>query len=376
MVQSKRASLNGSRKIRYAVVGLGHIAQTAVLPAFRHAANSELVAIISEDPVKRRVCSRRYRVPLAVDYAGFDALMQGGAVDAVYIALPNDLHRDFCERAAAAGVHILCEKPLATTSKDCVAMAEAAHHASVRLMTAYRLHFDAANLEAIRLLKAGMIGNPRVFNSTFTMQVKEGNIRAQASRGGGPLLDIGVYCINAARSLFRAEPIEVVAMAENNGEKRFRQIDEAVSATLRFPDARLASFVVSFGAADVGRFEVVGTKGSIRLDPAYDYAEGLTAFLERDGHIQKRVFGKHDQFASELVYFSDCILSGKEPEPSADEGLADVRVVEALEQSLRSGRSVRLPTFRRPRHPQPTQRLIRPPNRKPETVHASSPHPD
>lgn len=365
------------KKVRYAVVGLGHIAQQAVLPAFRHArADSELAALVSGDPAKLKTLGERYGVGIRADYDGYDRLLRGGAVDAVFIALPNDLHASFAIRAAKAGVHVLCEKPMAPTEKECRAMIAAARAASVRLMVAYRLHFDPANLEAIRDIRSGKLGEPRVFSSTFTMQVRDGNIRAQARRGGGPLLDIGVYCLNAARYLFGDEPLEVAALAENNGEKRFREIDEAVGVTLRFPRARLASFVVSFGASDVGHYRVVGTKGSLELDPAFEYAGGLTRYSAFGERAETRRYAKHDQFAAQLTYFSQCVLKGRDPEPSGEEGLADVRIVQAIERSLRSGKAVRLERAKAGRRPTPAQKIVRPPVRKRDSYRAPSPHPD
>lgn len=364
------------RKIRYAVVGLGHIAQVAVLPAFRHARNSELAALVSGDPAKLRHLAKRYRIRLATDYDGYDDLLRSGAVDAVYIALPNDQHRDFAVRAARAGVHVLCEKPMALDEKECAAMIQAARRAKVKLMIAYRLHFDAANLEALKLARRGKLGNLRLFNSTFSMQVSEGNIRVKRARGGGPVYDIGIYCINAARALFQAEPVEVSAIAATDGGKRFREIDESVSATLRFPGARLASFVCSFGAADEGEYELVGTKGTLCLAPAYEYAEPLTLEVTEDGRTKSRTFPKRDQFAAELEYFSRCILEDRDPEPSGEEGLADVRIIRALDRSVATGRAVKLAPADRSRRPHPSQKIRRPPLRRPpKHFHAQSPHP-
>ncbi|HYC78163.1 MAG TPA: Gfo/Idh/MocA family oxidoreductase, partial [Planctomycetota bacterium] len=234
-------------KVRYAVVGQGYIAQAAILPAFKHAKNSELAALVSDDPVKLRELGRKYDVAGLYDYRQYDQLLWSEEIDAVFIALPNDMHRDFSVRAAEAGVHVLCEKPMALSEEDCEAMIAAAEDHDVRLMIGYRLHFEEANLRAIEIVQNGEIGEPRYFSSCFSMQVEAGNIRVTAARGGGPLWDIGVYCINAARYLFRDEPIEVQAFAENNGEARFAETPEAVAATLRFPGARLASFVCSFG---------------------------------------------------------------------------------------------------------------------------------
>jgi predicted dehydrogenase len=222
------------RKIRYAVVGLGHIAQVAVLPAFRNARNSELVSIVSGEPEKREKLARKYRLEHVYSYDDYDhALSQ---VDAVYLALPNQLHRDYTIRAAQARVHVLCEKPMAVAEDDCQAMIDAADHNGVKLMIAYRLHFEAGNLEAICLAENGKLGKLRIFTSEFAQQVAEDNIRVSQSvaRGGGPLYDMGVYCINAARYLFRAEPTEVFAVTANNGEKRFRNVEEMTSVVMRF----------------------------------------------------------------------------------------------------------------------------------------------
>jgi glucose-fructose oxidoreductase len=296
-------------------------------------------------------------------------------VDAVYIALPNHLHREYTERAARAGVHVLCEKPLAVTEEDCLAMIQACEENGVKLMVAYRLHFEEANLKAIDLVQGGRLGEPRLFESVFTMQVKEGDIRLNPRElGGGPLYDIGVYCINAVRNLFGAEPMEVVAFNANSGERRFQQCEEMTAAILRFPGReRLASFTCSFNATDVGIYRVVGTKGELVMDPAYEYAEGLTQRVTIDGRTRERTFPKRDQFAPELISFSECILTGAAPEPSGWEGLADIRVIRALYRSADSGQLVSLPPFSKDYRPSLEQEIRRPPVRKPELVNTESP---
>jgi predicted dehydrogenase len=173
------------RKIRYAVVGLGWFAQAAILPAFANARdNSELVVLVTGDIDKARDLGQRYAVPV-VQYDDYDDLLKSGKVDAVYIALPNSHHRDYTERAARAGVHVLCEKPMADSVEDCEKMIEACERGVVRLMIAYRLHFEEANLEAIRLLRSGKIGDARIFTSVFSQQVEPGNIRLDRDRAAG-----------------------------------------------------------------------------------------------------------------------------------------------------------------------------------------------
>src|SRR3954470_19618433 len=202
------------RVIRYAVVGCGHIAQVAVLPAFGNARrNSKLAAIVSGDPVKRAELCKKYDVDQALDYDRYDQLLKSGTIDAVYIALPNNMHAEYTERAARAGIHVLCEKPMAVTEAECELMGRVARENNVKLMIAYRLHFERANLEAVEIARSGRIGEPRLFNSTFTMTVVPDNVRVKRGLGGGVVYDIGICRIKAARSVFRDEPIEVHAAA-------------------------------------------------------------------------------------------------------------------------------------------------------------------
>jgi glucose-fructose oxidoreductase len=360
-----------SGPIRYAVVGLGHIAQVAVLPAFAHARrNSRLAALVSDDPTKRRSLSKKYRIGGTFSYTDYDAALE--QVDAVYLALPNSMHAEYAIRAASAGVHVLCEKPMAVTADECERIIEACREHKVKLMIAYRLHFEEINLQVIDLVRRGRIGQPRFFNSSFSFTVRPGNIRTKKALGGGTLYDIGVYCINAARYLFRAEPKEVMAISVNAGHKGFEEIDESTGALLRFDGERVAAFVTSFNSSDVGSYRIVGTKGQVRVDPAYEYAEGLSYELTVNGKTTRKRIGKRDQFAGELLYFSDCILKNREPEPSGEEGMQDVRIIEALYESAETGKAIAIPPFDRTKRPTSRQRISMPGVQEPELVHARS----
>jgi predicted dehydrogenase len=356
-----------SGSIRYAVVGLGHIAQVAMLPAFAHARrNARLTALVSDDRTKLKELAARYRVEHTFTYDEYDACLE--QVDAVYIALPNSMHAAYTIRAANAGVHVLCEKPMAVTAGECRRMIDACRRNRVKLMIAYRLHFEEINLKVIDLVRSGRIGAPKFFNSSFAMTVRTGDIRTRRSMGGGTLYDIGVYCINAARYLFRAEPTEAMAISVNAAGGKLKEIDESTGALLRFAGDRVAAFVTSFNSADVGSYRIVGTKGEIFVDPAYEYAEGLGYELTVNGKTTTKRIGKRDQFAPELLYFSDCILKNREPEPSGEEGLQDVRIVEALYKSARKGKAVNIPAFKRSKRPSGQQRIIRPGIAKPRLV--------
>jgi glucose-fructose oxidoreductase len=348
------------KKTRYGVVGLGYISQIAVLPAFAHAKeNSELAALVSSDPQKLKTLSRKYKVQHTYSYEQYSECLNSGEIDAVYIGLPNHMHRAYTEAAAQAGIHVLCEKPMAFDETECEAMIAAAEKARVKLMIAYRLHFERGNLDSIKTIKSGKIGDPRYFTSSFSQQVKAGNSRLKADVGGGPLYDMGVYGINAARYLFRAEPEEVFGWNRSSSDKRFQEVPEMTSGLMRFPDNRIASFTCSFGAADRSVYEVVGTKGVLKMDPAYEMAEALKSEVIVDGRVQKKTYPKSDQFAPEFVYFSDCIINNKQPEPSGQEGLADVRVIRALLESAETNRPVSLPPTKIARRPDSSQEILK-----------------
>ena len=363
-----------ARKIRYAIVGLGHLAQVAVLPAFSHLQNAEIAALVTGDKRKATVLARRYQVRDVYDYSQYEECLANN-IDAVYIVLPNHLHCEFTVRAANAGVHVLCEKPMAVSVSECREMIAATRKAGRKLMVAYRLHFEKGNLESIALGQRSKLGKLRFFSSDFGQQILGSNVRLTepSRKGGGPVFDMGIYCINAARYLFRAEPTEVWATSASTGETRFRNAEEMTAVTMRFPEERLATFTASFGSADVGRYSLVGTKGVLTADPGYEYAEGLKFQIKVGEKTEKRQYPKRDQFAAEISYFSECILRNREPEPSGEEGLADIRVIEGIYKAVKSGRTIKLPPFDKKRRPSLRQQIRKQPHGKPETVDVTPP---
>lgn len=370
-----------SKKIRYGVVGLGNIAQSAVLPAFKNAMkNSTLTALISEDKQKLKVLSKKYKVKNTYLFEEMEECFRNQEIDALYIATPNDQHRAIVELAAQYKINILCEKPMAVTMNDCLYMDQVAKKHNIKMMVAYRLHFEEANLEAIKMCRQGALGDLKFFNSSFSYQIKDKkNIRLNpTSVGGGALYDIGIYCINAARYLFKAEPIEVVAFSATSDDPRFINTEETTSAVLRFPDDKLAAFTVSFGAYDSSDYEIIGEKGRIRLENAYEYAAPmeLRTFLQtRGGEMKKstRKYKKRDQFSAELLYFSDCILKNKNPEPSTIEGMADVKIIQAILEAIHLNRPVSLEPVNKTNYPTQKQKFARPGVRKRKLYHATSP---
>ena len=363
----------GNRQVGYAVIGLGHIAQSAVLPAFRQAKNSRLVALVSSDAEKRARLGHKYRCD-AYDTRDLDEVLDLPEVDAVYIAEPNDRHVDFAVRCARGGVHVLCEKPLAVTEEECRRMIDACRENGVKLMTAYRLHFEESNLAAVKLIEQGKIGDLRFFSSTFAYQVRPGNIRTSAERGGGAIWDLGVYCVNAARYLFRADPVEVFALrVDRPKDERFAEVHEGMSVLLKFPGERVAQFTVSFGSYEQDQYRLVGTSGHIEIEDAYEYAGPRELRLSVGGKERMRRFKPADQFAPELIAFSRAILEDSEVEPDGEEGLRDVRIIVAALRSARENRPLTLSWPARRRRPEPSDRMYRPPVREPQLVGAQPP---
>jgi predicted dehydrogenase len=358
-----------TRSLRYAVVGAGNIAQVAVLPAFAHAQNSELVAVVSGDAEKRAALRERYELELVADYADFERVLAQGRIDAVYVATPNALHKEFVLRAAACGVHVLCEKPLAPTAADCREMADACSERDVKLMVAYRLHFEAATLEALEIARSGQLGALRLFSSFFTHLVGPDDIRRDPGLGGGAAYDLGVYCVNAARSLFAAEPLRVVSATVTRGGT-----DDSTAAVLEFPNECLAMFCVGNSTARVSSYRIAGTEGDLRVEPAYDYASERVHHLTVGGRARRTVFKKSDQFAPELAYFSDCVLYDREPEPSVEEAWCDARVLDAVLVAARTRRAVELPPYERQRAPSVQQLAYASPLPRPYTVNAPGPN--
>jgi len=271
-------------------------------------------------------------------------------------------------RAAEQGVHVLCEKPLATSVADCQIIEQACEQNGVYLMVAYRLHFEAANLKAIDIARSGKLGTPRLFSSFFSHVVRADDIRRDPEVGGGASYDLGVYCINAARHLFGAEPVEVFAnVIEKDGT------DDTVTVLLKFPEDGLAHFCISNSVAGVSSYRIAGDQGDLRVEPAFEYSEGNTHYLTIGEKTKETSFKKSDQFAPEIVYLSRCILEGKTPEPSGEEGICDVRVVEAILTSARKRKPVMLPHYQRRDRPSSDQQLQKPPISKPKTVNAPGP---
>ncbi len=338
--------------IRYAVVGAGWISQEAFLPGVHTTDNSVVTAIVSGNTDAAEKLAAFHDVPYVCGYEGYDDLLASDRIDAVYIALPNSMHADYAIRAAKAGKHILVEKPLANTVEEAEAMIAAAREAGVFLMTAYRLHTEPGNLDALRRIRAGEIGKPIAVQTNFCFQNAAGNHRLKAEHLGGALQDVGVYCVNAVRHIFGEEPTEARAQHHwHDDDPRFDEVPATTTATLNFPSGGVAQFVASFAIRETAMFRVMGTKGWIELDPGFRFEYGTTMRVGYDNEIETTLFPQVDQFGGQTSYFSDCIKTGKEPVSNGEEGLADMRALIAIEEAARTGKVVQIDSPARDRHP-------------------------
>jgi predicted dehydrogenase len=324
-------------KTRYAIVGTGWITQIAFLPGLEQTGNSKVTALVTGNMEKARKLADFYGIKTVVTYDQYDDLLKSGAIDAVYIALPNSLHADFAIRAANAGVHAMVEKPLARTEAESMAMIAAFAKANKWLMTAYRLHMHPGTLEVLDLVRSGAIGDPRYFSSCFSFSVGAGNHRLFAEHWGGPLQDIGVYCINAVRQIFADEPTDTIAMRSIGTDERFNEVEEMIAATLHFPKGRIGQFIASFGADDSDSYQIFGSTGQIEVKGGYRFDVPMSYRMSQKGKVTEKNFPVSDHFSAQSAYFSDCIQKNMRPEADGEEGLADMRVMLAIEKAAESG---------------------------------------
>lgn len=339
-------------KVKYAVVGAGWISQEAFMPGVGQTTNSEIAAIVSSNAEAARKLAEFHRVPHVFSYDRYDEMLETGLVDAVYIALPNSMHAEYAIRALKRSVHAMVEKPLALTVAECEAMIAASEEGGAFLMTAYRLHNEPGTVEVLERIRRGDIGIPRLFHADFSFQSGPDNHRLRAEHWGGPLQDIGVYCLNAARHVFGAEPIECVAMeGAAVDDPRFREVHEALTTILRFPDGALASFSCSFGAAEQDRYQITGTDGIIEVEQGFRFETAPRLRVRKGGSVEEWQTDQIDHFGGQTAYFSDCILTGTPPEADGAEGLADVRALRAIEEAAKTGRVVKIGGVERTQRP-------------------------
>ncbi|MDP3801497.1 Gfo/Idh/MocA family protein [Brevundimonas sp.] len=333
-------------KLGYAIVGLGGYANV-ILPRFAECRHSRVAALVSGSADKARRYGVQYGVPERSQYSyeTFDDLRNNPDVDIVYVILPNGMHHEYTLRAAAAGKHVMCEKPMANTAAEAESMIAACRAADRKLMIGYRSHFEAANLEAMRVVRAGELGRPRIVTAEHGFNIGDPTQWRlnRALAGGGSLMDIGIYSLQAARYLTGEEPVEVTALeSTDRSDPRFREVEDTINFQLRFPSGVVADCVSTYGSHH-NRYRVVGTEGWIDAESATGYG-GNRLRLHRDGRTAEHPVPEagQNQFSAQLDHLSLCVMNDRAPIVAGEEGLKDMRIIEAIYRAARERRTVSL----------------------------------
>lgn len=338
------------KRVGFAIVGLGRLALGQILPAFAGSLYAKPVALVSGSPDKAKAVAAQYGIgqESVYGYEQIEALADNPHVQAVYIVTPNGLHLEQVRAAARAGKHVLCEKPMASTSEQARQMIKACDEAGVRLMIAYRCQYEDFNSAAAQLVQSGELGRVRLIEATNAQaQGPDGQWRLDAAlAGGGALPDIGLYCLNGVRSMLGEEPIEVYAQVVNpQGDPRYAQVEETMSFMLRFPSGAIANCATSYGAHETKDMRLRLEKGWIEIENAFAYKGQRLRVARRKGSLESveelRV-GAGNQFSLEIDHFAQCLQTGKAPRTPGEEGLQDHRLMEAIYQSARENRPVRI----------------------------------
>ena len=340
------------RRMGIAVVGLGHLTLDQILPGFGAARNVRVTALVSGDAAKARTVAAQYGVPEShlYDYKGFDRLRDNPDVDAVYIVLPNNMHAEYTVRAAQAGKHVLCEKPMATNVADGERMVSACRDAGRTLGIAYRMQYNPYHRWLIDAVRKGTYGGLRsIVASNGQNQAKSPPQWRHdlAMAGGGSLVDVGIYCFNAARYLTGEEPVEVQAsLTRPKDDPRFREVEDVCNFTLRFPSGVTAQMSSGYSYHETRLLRAQMEGASVSLDPAFAY-EGLHMAVSRqEGRAavtEALRFPERNQFAVEMDAFAHAVRTKTAPLTPGEEGVQDMRVIAALYEAARGGNAVRLP---------------------------------
>src|SRR6202167_3970631 len=334
-------SVPSGRKFRWCIVGLGRISMGHFMPAVELSKTGKITALVSGHREKAEKQAAQYNVPSPsiYSYDNFDEIRQNKDIDAVYIALPNSMHAEYTIRAAKAGKHVLCEKPMATSVTDCRAMIEACRRNHVKLMIAYRCQYNPLHLKAIELIRPGGIGQVQIIESAFGFPIQAGEWRLNKKlAGGGPLMDVGVYSLNACRYLTGEELGDIKANASTiDHDGRFDQVEENDGWTMKFPSGILASCTTTYGGdtGGGGFFKVHGSKGWLAMEPAFPYqGKHLTGHLAT-GEAVDEPEPDHDpaDFTRQADYFAECVWSNREPKTAGEEGLRDTELMSQIYQS-------------------------------------------
>jgi predicted dehydrogenase len=334
------------KKLGWAIVGLGSLSINQILPAFAKCEKSKVVAFVSGHPDKANKLALRYGVaPKNIyNYQNYDTIKDNPEVDVIYIVLPNGMHAEYTIRGVQAGKHVLSEKPMANTPGDCQAMIDAARKANRKLMVAYRCRYEPFNQEMIRIARSKEFGPIKAIIADHGFNIgdpTQWRLKRDLA-GGGCLMDIGIYSLQAARYITGEEPTEINAMTYTTpGDVRFKEVEETINFQLRFPSGALANCTSSYGYNGQNHYRVVCADGWFELEPATIYS-GLRMRVHRNNTLEEPQIPVRDHFALEMDHMSDCVMTDKEPLTPGEEGLRDLKLMTAIYEAARTNKTIRV----------------------------------
>ncbi|HEY1800565.1 MAG TPA: Gfo/Idh/MocA family oxidoreductase [Terriglobales bacterium] len=327
---------SSGKPLGYAAIGLGRICDIFMRACADLSAGARLTGLVTGHPdTKGAQYAEKYGVPKSsiYTYETFDRIRDNKDVDFVYIGLPNSMHCEYTVRAAEAGKHVLCEKPMAISSAECRKMIDACRQAKVKLMIAYRIQYDPMWNRVFQSIKAGDIGQLESFQGGFYGQMKEDWRLNRKLAGGGSLMDLGIYPLNTIRHIVGEEPTDftaVVATRDKSG--RFAEVEQSIEWTMKFPSGIIASCGSSYGARGPSFVNINGETGNFIVDPAFNYGSVHYSGYVKSQHVDEENKGATtpSQFTLEAKHFVDCIRNNKEPLSDGEEGLKDLVAIEAI----------------------------------------------
>ncbi|TWT74000.1 Gfo/Idh/MocA family protein [Allorhodopirellula solitaria] len=327
--------------VNFALVGLGSLSTNQLAPALQKTKHAKLVGIVTGTPKKEKTWADKYGIQKQniYNYETYDKIRDNEDIDVVYIVLPNGMHAEYTVRAAEAGKHVLCEKPMANSSEECRQMIAACDQNNRKLAIGYRCQFEPHHQQCIELARSEKFGSLKAVEAGFGFTIGDPNQwRLDAKlAGGGALMDVGVYALQACRYLTGEEPQSITAQETKTDPKKFAEVDETITWTMKMPSGVNCFCATSYAFRGVNRYHAYADKGWFGLDPAFSYG-GLRGQTS-EGAIEAP---EVDQFAAEIDAFAKCILEDRESSVAGEEGLRDLLAVEAIYESIQSGRRVDL----------------------------------
>jgi predicted dehydrogenase len=356
-------SLPPGQRVGFAIVGLGHLALDQIMPAFGRSKYARPVALVSGHRTKAQKVAAQHGIgdEAIYDYDSFGRLADNAEVKVVYIVLPNGMHAEYTIRAAKAGKHVLCEKPMAVSVREAESMIDACNAARVKLMLGYRSQYEPMDRAIVKMVRDGKLGRPLHFISSNSQDQGDPSQWRLNRRlaGGGPLPDVGIYCINAARFLTGQEPDEVFGQTQQlANDPRFREVESSVQFHLRFPSGFTATCNASYDCHRSQFFRLECSDGWAQMNPAFAY-QGLRlqhgCVVDGSDTVIDVEIDAQDQFALELDHMASCVIRDRRPMTGGEEGLQDMKIMAAIYESARTGIPVKLETSAPTRGPEPEQ---------------------